>query len=61
MERNRFVPFPPELANQYKNVESASFMGILPEINRYGDPCNCNALSPISSDRLFIRLLRVGL
>lgn len=35
MERNKFVPFPPEIANQYKNVESASFMGILPEINRY--------------------------
>jgi hypothetical protein len=34
MERNKFVPFPPEIANQYKNVESASFMGILPEINR---------------------------
>jgi hypothetical protein len=34
MERNKFIPFPPEIVNQYKNVESASFMGILPEINR---------------------------
>ena len=35
IEHSNFVPLPIKILEQYGNVECASFMGLIPEINRY--------------------------
>lgn len=34
VEHTNFVPLPAKLLDQYRNIECASFMGLIPEINR---------------------------
>eukprot|EP00981_Chlorochromonas_danica_P004317 scaffold867_cov176-Ochromonas_danica.AAC.4 len=34
VERGEFISLPPPIANHYSKIECASFMGLIPEINR---------------------------
>ena len=38
VEHMSFVPLPQRVKDFYQHVECASFMGLLPEIHRYGRP-----------------------
>lgn len=35
LEHSNFIPLPLQILDQYRNVECASFMGLIPEIHRY--------------------------